>query len=143
MKLPVKIAIGVVAAFAAMQLVQCERTNPPVTGDIKTSPEVKAILKRACYDCHSNETKYPWYARVAPMAWLLHRDVVEGRKHLNFSEWASLPADKKAKKQKGSWREVSKGDMPLWFYMPMHDEAKLSDADRRALEEWANGPVSE
>jgi hypothetical protein len=143
MKLLPKIALAVLGALAAIQIVQCERTNPPVTGDIRAPAEVKAILRRSCYDCHSNETVYPWYAYVAPASWLLHRDVVGGRKHLNFSEWSSLPADRREKKQRGSGKEVAKGEMPLWFYLPLHTNAKLSDADKKILDDWANGPVSD
>ena len=73
-----------------MQLVSFERTNPPVTGEIKAPGDVKPLLERACYDCHSNQTVWPWYSRIAPGSWLMHRDVIEGRKELNFSEWASL-----------------------------------------------------
>jgi Haem-binding domain len=134
------IVLGVCASFVALQFFTCERTNPKVTGEIAVPDDVHAILKRACYDCHSNETSWPWYSRVAPVSWLLHRDVSEGRQHLNFSEWATLPADKRKKKQANVGKLVVKGKMPLWFYLPLHPDAHVSDADKAALDAWSKGP---
>ena len=138
MKRAAKIVLGIVVVFGLIQLVQCERTNPPVTGEIDAPADVKAVLHRACYDCHSNLTTWPWYAHVAPISWLLHRDVVEGRRHLNFTEWDKVPADKRARRIAGVWREVKSGDMPLWFYLPMHPAAKLTEADKALLHSWAS-----
>ena len=132
-----KILLGLVGVFLLMQVGQCERTNPPVTGEIDAPADVKAVLQRSCYDCHSNLTRWPWYAHVAPMSWLLHRDVVEGRRHLNFTEWDKVPAEKRPKRIAGCGKEVASGDMPLWFYLPLHPAAKLSDADKALLESWA------
>ncbi len=136
MKLWMKIAIAVPVLLLGMQVVTFARTNPPVTAEIDAPPDVKAVLERSCYDCHSNKTVYPWYAHVAPMSWLLHRDVVEGRKHVNFTEWDKVPADKKNRKLWGIVKETKGGDMPPWFYLPMHSAAKLSDADKALLEKW-------
>lgn len=143
MKLGVKIALGVVGALVLLSLVPLDRTNPPVTGDIQAPAEVKAILKRSCYDCHSNETTWPWYAYVAPTNFLVKRDVSEARKHLNFSEWGTYKPERKEKKQKECGEEVASGDMPMAIYVPMHPNAKLSDADKQALDAWSKGPVSE
>ena len=142
MKLTAKILLGAAGLLVAAQLVQCQRTNPVVTADIETPADVKEVLRRACYDCHSNETRWPWYAHVAPISWLLHRDVVEGRKHLNFSEWDKVPAEKRQRRQAGVGREVKSGDMPLWFYLPLHPAAKLSDGDKALLEKWAGATTS-
>jgi hypothetical protein len=73
------------------------------------------------------------------VSWLVHRDVVQGRRHLNFSEWDKVPADKREKRKNGSWREVDSGGMPLWFYLPLHPAAKLSDADKAIIRRWATG----
>ena len=132
-----KIVLGMVVVLLLMQLGQCERTNPPVTGEIDAPADVKAVLERSCYDCHSNRTVWPWYSRVAPMSWLVHRDVMEGRRHVNFSEWDKVPADKRARRIAACGREVKSGDMPLWFYLPLHPSAKLSDADKALIEKWA------
>ena len=103
--------------------------NPPVTGEPDwDSPETRALVKRVCFDCHSNETHWPWYANVAPVSWLLQRDVEEAREHLNFSEW-----DKPQRHADEAAHEVEEGEMPLWFYLPLHPEAKLSDDEKAAL----------
>ncbi|MCU1278782.1 MAG: heme-binding protein [bacterium] len=139
MKRSFKILLALAVLIALLQLGQCHRTNPPVTGDIGAPAEVAAVLRRSCYDCHSNETRWPWYAHVAPMSWLLHRDVDEGRRHLNFSEWDKVPVDKRDKRKNAFGREVKSGDMPPWFYLPLHPAAKLSDADKALVEKWAAG----
>lgn len=133
------VLVAGVGLLVAIQLVRFERTNPPVTGEIDAPADVKAVLRRACYDCHSNETVWPWYSQVAPPSWLLHRDVVVGRKHLNFSEWASLPADKQAKKLREIKKEVASGDMPMPIYLPLHPSAKLTPADAKLVTDWAEG----
>jgi hypothetical protein len=91
-----------------------------------------AILRRACFDCHSNETVWPWYAYVAPVSWLVASDVEEGREELNFSQWDAYNADRQAHKIKECGEEVAEGEMPLWFYVPAHPEARLSQADIRS-----------
>jgi hypothetical protein len=130
------IGIGFVALLA-IQFVPVDRSNPPVEEDIPTTTEVKAVLRRACYDCHSNETVWPWYAYVAPASWLVARDVHEGREHLNFSTWKSYDAQKQVKLMHESWEEVEEGDMPLWFYTPMHRDARMSKDDHVLLQNWA------
>lgn len=140
MKLGTRIALGLVAGAGLMQLVSFERTNPPVTGEVPAPAEVKPLLQRACYDCHSNQTVWPWYSRVAPASWLLHRDVVVGRKELNFSEWGQYTPERKAKKQKEMLHELEEGAMPPWFYLPLHAEAKLSADEKATLLAWLKGP---
>jgi hypothetical protein len=78
MKLGAKIGIGIALAVIAMQAVRCDHGNPPVTGEVPAPAEVKAVLRRACYDCHSNETRWPWYSQIAPVSWLVGRDVKQG-----------------------------------------------------------------
>jgi len=104
-------------------------TNPPVTQEPAwDSPATSELFHRACYDCHSNQTVWPWYSRLAPTSWLLQRDVNGGRSHLNFTEW-----DKPQKHAKDVDDEVTKGDMPPWFYLPMHPAARLSAEEKQAL----------
>jgi hypothetical protein len=130
------------AIFVAIQFVPVPRSNPPVTGEITAPPEVKEVLRRSCYDCHSNETVYPWYSRVAPGSWLLARDVREGRKELNFSAWQQMQQARQNRRRKGIWKEVASGEMPPWFYLPLHPAAKLSDADKAVLKTWSDaGPA--
>jgi hypothetical protein len=133
-----KISIGLGVAFVAMQLVRCSKDNPPVTGEIAAPAPVQAIFERSCYDCHSNETRWPWYSQVAPVSWLVNYDVVEGREHLNFSTWAELTPEKRAhKREEIGEHVVEKGDMPMPYYLPLHPEARLSDADKQAVKAWA------
>lgn len=118
------------------QFVTVDRTNPPVETPLLAPPAVQDILRRACYDCHSNETVWPWYSRVAPASWLVARDVRVGREHLNFSTWNRLDARQRADALKEAWEEVEGGDMPMAIYLPLHPEARLSDADKAAFQAW-------
>ena len=127
----------VVVVFAAIQLVPVHRRNPPVESDIPTSPEVKAILRRACYDCHSNETVWPWYSRIAPISWILAKDVHAGREELNFSTWNRYSTKDQVKQLKESWKEVAEGEMPPWVYTAPHRQARLSADDRAVLRAWS------
>lgn len=124
------------------QLIPVTRTNPPVQADIPASTAVSSILRRACYDCHSNETVWPWYSRVAPVSWLVARDVNHGREHLNFSEWNRLTPAKQAEAVREIWKQVSEGEMPMTIYLPMHPEARLSDRDKAVLKSWAEAASS-
>ena len=124
------------ALLVAAQVVRVDRTNPPVEQDVAAPPEVDVVLRRACYDCHSNETVWPWYAQVAPISWLLARDVAEGRRELNFSTWSAYDAKKKTKKLKELAEEVAEGEMPPWSYVAVHRDAALSPADVERLRAW-------
>jgi hypothetical protein len=130
----------VVVVFAAIQLIPVNRSNPPVESDIPTSPEVKTVLRRACYDCHSNETVWPWYSRIAPISWMVAKDVHAGREELNFSTWNRYSTKDQVKKLKESWEEVAEGEMPPWFYTAPHRDARLSAQDRALLRHWALQP---
>lgn len=129
-------------AFVVIQFVPVDRTNPPVESEVPASPEVLAVLRRACYDCHSNETVWPWYSHVAPMSWLVAKDVREGREEMNFSTWGSMSAKRQAKKMHECWEEVEDEEMPLWFYLPLHPEARLSDADMTLIRDWSQSVAS-
>jgi mono/diheme cytochrome c family protein len=123
--------LGGVALAAAIQLVPYGRdhSNPPVTAEPQwDSAATRDLAKRACFDCHSNETVWPWYSNVAPVSWLVQHDVNEGREHLNFSEW-----DKPQKEADEAAEAVREGEMPLPIYLPTHPEARLTDAEKQAL----------
>src|SRR5262245_51840129 len=120
------IGFGVLAIPVLIQLWPVKRTNPPVTGELAAPPEVAAILHRSCYDCHSNETRWPWYAYVAPVSWLVTHDVEKGRSNLNFSEWSSMSPKRRSRAPEKMIDNIEKGDMPLPIYLRMHDDAKLS-----------------
>lgn len=108
-----------------IQFIPVDRTNPPVVREPNwDSPKTRAYAVRACFDCHSNETKWPAYSYIAPISWLVADDVKEGRKDFNMSDWKPGKGDEAAK-------EVRKGDMPMWQYTLMHSEAKLTDAEKQ------------
>jgi hypothetical protein len=118
-------------AFVAIQLVPYGRdhANPPVSAEPPwTSPEVRSLAARACFDCHSNETKWPWYSNVAPVSWLVTYDTLEGRRKLNFSEW-----DRAQREADEAGEAIREGEMPLPIYLPAHPEARLTDAEERVL----------
>ena len=136
--------IGIIALAVVIQLVPSGRPEVSIsnTNDlILNNPlpdSVKQLLKAACYDCHSNETKYPWYAYVAPVSWLVSRDTRMGREQINFSDWESLSKMDKAKQLGDIAEEVEDGVMPMPIYILMHPEAKLTMAERELLVEWTD-----
>jgi len=124
-------AAGVLMILALIQLVPYgkDHENPPVTNEPAwDTPRTRSLFFNACRDCHSNETRWPWYASVAPVSWLIYNDVHEGRAEFNVSRWAQ--GEQEADEAAGMVRE---GEMPPWFYLPLHSEARLSDADTRDL----------
>ncbi len=137
MRLALKLALGAGVLLVVIQVIRFERTNPPVTADLQAGPEVKNVLRRACYDCHSNETVWPWYSAVAPVSWMLHYDVTAGRDAVNFSDWGTVAPEEQRKKMLETRESVAEGEMPPWYYLPMHHEARLSDADKGVIEAWA------
>lgn len=124
-------SIALVVLFVLMQFVPYGRShdNPPVRVEPQwDSPETRALAMRTCFDCHSNETVWPWYSQIAPVSWLVEHDVAEAREHLNFSEW-----DREQRHAEDAAEEFEEGEMPLWFYKPLHPEARLSGEERAAL----------
>jgi|LGOV01.1.fsa_nt_gb hypothetical protein len=97
------------------------------------------IVKTSCYDCHSNETIYPWYSYVAPVSFLIKRDTEVGRKELNFSDWENLDKKKKAKQLTNIIESIEEGEMPFPIYLITHSNAKLSDEQKANLIAWAEG----
>ena len=125
--------------FGAAQLVPVKGigVNPPERFKIDAPPEVEAVMRRACFDCHSNETRWPLYSRIAPGSWLMARDVTKGRQHLNFSKWGDVDEDERLMDMENAVEQVESGAMPKWFYVyPMHLAARLSDADKALLKGW-------
>ena len=126
-----------ILAVIGIQFVPVNRMNPPVTGEIEAPEKVMAILYRSCYDCHSNKTVWPWYSYVAPASWLVADDVHEGRKHMNFSEWNTYNTKRRNHKIKECGELVEEGEMPLWFYLPLHPEAELLPEDIETIVAWS------
>ncbi len=123
--------IGIVV-FLLIQLVPYGRdhTNPPVVSEPNwDSQQTRDLAKRACFDCHSNETIWPWYSNIAPISWLVYRDVAEGRQQFNFSEWQTSYL-----KDAGEFTEIiNEGEMPPFQYVLMHPDAKLTSAEKTQL----------
>jgi len=129
--------IAVVVLFVVIQFIPVPHTNPPVKSEIVTPPDVKAVLKKGCYDCHSNQTVWPWYVHVAPVSWLLWHDVHDARDQMNFSEWSLYEPAEQRKTIRKTWKEVSAGAMPPWFYRMMHPPSRLSNTDKAVLKRWS------
>jgi hypothetical protein len=124
--------LGLFVVFGLMQLVPYRVSNPPVTGEPHwDSPQTRALVVAACYDCHSNQTKTPWYGKVAPISWWLTNHVDKGRAALNFSEW-NRPQGRRALR---AAETVQRGSMPPSYYtwFGLHSNAKLTSAQRAAL----------
>ena len=138
----VLISAGVM--LLGMQLFRPDMTNPPVDAKLAADrflvidPEVGALLRTACYDCHSNETRWPWYAQVAPASWLLARDVKEGRNHLNFSTWGRYAEGRRLLALEDIAEEVAEERMPFPPYLLLHPEAKLDSGARGKIVDWAH-----
>jgi hypothetical protein len=133
---------GLAGLLLLAQAFRIDRTNPPVESDVPASPGVKALLRRACYDCHSNETVWPWYSRLAPASWLLANDLRKGRAELNFSTWGAYGAAKKMKQLKETAEEVAEGQMPPWYYRLIHRNTRLTPAEIAAVREWVTEPAA-
>jgi len=128
------LAVGLVG----IQFIPVVRSNPPILAEIKAPEEVLTIFRRACYDCHSNETIWPWYSYVAPVSWLVESDVKVGRSNVNFSEWNEYSQKLQNLKRYKIGKEVVEGEMPLWFYILLHSKAQLSPADIELIVSWSD-----
>lgn len=122
-------AIGLIGIFILIQLIPISRDNPDSTREIQwNSTETRALAQRACFDCHSNETVWPWYSYVAPASWFIAHHVDDGRRRLNFSQW-----DQPNESEQETVKTITSGEMPLWDYLLMHPKAKLTEAETQAL----------
>ncbi len=138
-----KALIGLVVILVVIQFIRPEKNNnatasaDDVTALYTVPDSVQQILKKACYDCHSNTTQYPWYSNIQPVAWWLKDHIDEGKDELNFSEFGKRPLAKQAKKLKKLAKEVEEGEMPLDSYTWMHKEAVLTESEKNTLINWA------
>lgn len=129
-------------ALLAIQLIRPNQEAPVSTPEndlfvAENAPsEVEQLVKNACYDCHSNQTTWPWYAQIAPASWIIANHVNEGREHLNFSEWATFSAKKRDHKLEEIPEEITKGEMPMAGYVALHEEAKLTEEQKMAVINW-------
>jgi Haem-binding domain len=130
-------ALAVVVFLIVAQAFRIDKSNPPIESEVSAPPQIKEVMRRSCYGCHSNEVVWPWYADVAPASWLVAYDVHEGRAELNFSTWGTYSLAKRQKKLKEIAETITGGEMPPWYYVyPMHRDARLSAADLEAFMGW-------
>lgn len=141
--------LALVAILIIIQFIHPSRNNNAAMSgnDISTvtqvPDEVNTLLHRACYDCHSNSTNYPWYSHVQPIDWWLNDHIVDGKRHLNFSEFATYKPMRKFKKMSEIAEEVEKGDMPLQAYTLIHKEAKFTDNEKQQVIAWATNAAKD
>lgn len=137
-----KIIIALGSVLVIIQFFRIDKVNPSYEMEndfimVTDPPElVKNILKNSCYDCHSFETKYPWYTNVAPVSWWIKYHINEGRDELNFSEWATFELKRKNHKLEEIIEMVEEGEMPMNSYTWVHSEARLTDEQQDALINW-------
>jgi hypothetical protein len=137
----VGVVLGAIVLFGLMQLIPYghDHTNPPIQAEPQwNSAETRALAVRACFDCHSNQTEWPWYTNVAPFSWLVQRDVNEGRRTLNFSEW-----NRPQRETRNAGREIQRGSMPQWYYVLVHPTANLSPHEKQALIDGLNSSIAQ
>jgi hypothetical protein len=142
MKIVWILLIVLILAFITLQFIPNHMPTNAEAGkdDLVTSgispSAISSILRTSCYDCHSSQTSYPWYSKVAPASWLLAKDIREGREELNFSEWGSYSKRRQIRNLEKIKEEVTSGDMPLKNYLLIHRNAKLSQEQKTALVNW-------
>ena len=137
--------IGVGAFLVGGQLVRPHRDNPPidpaqrVDAHVQVPADVAALMDRACADCHSHSTEWPWYSHVAPVSWMVAHHVNHGREYVNFDAWGAYTPYEAQDVLDEIAEVVEKGEMPLPLYVPLHPYARLTDAERARLVQWAVG----
>ena len=137
-----KIVIGIVFFVLVIQFFRIDKINPPMKPEMDfikithTPITVGTILKTSCYDCHSNESAYPWYTNVAPFSWWIKHHINEGREKLNFSEWGSYTSKKTDHKLEECIEQIQEGEMPMSSYLLVHKEATLNKEQKQLLMDW-------
>jgi hypothetical protein len=134
--------IGLIAIFIILQFIPLTipENKDEISNDIilveKAPDNIKVILNKACYDCHSNQVNYPWYSKIAPISWMIIHHINEGREKVNFSEWNQLSKRKKIKFLNEIAEVVEKKEMPLSSYTLIHRDAILTDTEISAISDW-------
>ena len=138
-----KILLVLLVLLIAIQLIQpahnenVQQLPTDIVATYKVPDSVFSVLKVACYDCHSNNTRYPWYSNIQPMAWMMASHISNGKNELNFSEFGGYSIRRQTSKFKSITDQVRDGVMPLWSYQLMHKDANLSDAEKKSIINWA------
>ena len=129
----VALVIGIAIQFVPVKGID---DNPPERYQLEAPAEVKAILRESCMDCHSHETRWPWYSRLAPGSWLMARDVRHARAHFNLSEWGALEESYRQVDKENAWDQIEAGTMPPRRYLLLHLGARLTDQEKQTLRRW-------
>lgn len=140
-KLFTRAALAFLVLLLGAQLVPVERTNPPSKLEILAPADVRALLERSCFDCHSNFTRWPWYSYVAPASWFVIGHVRDARKDLNLTEWPLMDVEAQQFYLGEMKEQIKGGTMPLDSYLLLHWDARLSDAEREMLVGWIDEEV--
>ena len=142
------ISLAVAAAIGLMNLPRIDRTNPPedraetIEQQTHMPPNIAAVFQRACRDCHSERTDWPWYSAVAPFHWLMTADVYAARNRMNLSAWGRYTPEERTERLIGICEMVAGNKMPLWYYKPAHyPSAWLSESDKKSVCDWAKAEV--
>lgn len=130
-------ALALGAALVAAQFVPVDRSNPPAGTGVAAPPEVAALLERACFDCHSHRTEWPWYGYVAPLSWVVAHHVDEGRGDLNFDAWPVFDLELRELYLRDIEQQLLKGEMPPGYYKLTHPGARLDDDEVATLLAWS------
>lgn len=144
-----KIVLTLLVVFIAIQFIQpaknkkAGRMQYDLLNHLHVPGEVSTLLKNSCYDCHSNNSRYPWYASVQPMGWFLAKHIKEGKEALNFNEFGSFSKRRQLSKIKAIHNSIRDGSMPLASYSLLHPAAKLTGAHKTLLMEWATKTANE
>lgn len=133
------IFVVVFLVLLGIQFIPIKKTNPIITQNIQAPAEVKSILRTSCYNCHSNETNWPWYSNFAPVSWMIINDVEDARNKLNFSTWNKISFEKQEEIKKDMWDEIRQEDMPPTLYTYVHPESKLDLLQKNIIKKWITG----
>lgn len=137
-----KVIIYLILAFVLIQFIGIDKTVPMMEGHLdfieieEPSKAVSVLIKTTCYDCHSYETKYPWYSNLAPISWILSNHVKEGREYLNFSTWGNYTKEVKKDLLYKSYKQIGARQMPLANYLLLHNEAKIENDQLESFYHW-------
>jgi hypothetical protein len=141
-KISLRILAALLIIFIAIQFIRPDRNisgqvfQTDISNTYSIPANVYTLLKNACYDCHSNNTNYPWYSNIQPIGWFLANDIKNGKAKINFSEFGSLSSRRQISKLKGIENQIKDGSMPLPSYQLLHKEAQLTDGQKKLLIDW-------
>ena len=144
MKVFKKILLGLFIVFIVIQFIRPAHNtsgqvlSTDITKTINVPDKILDVFKNSCYDCHSNDTRYPWYVNIEPMGWVMANHIKNGKANLNFSEFGSYSKRKQANKLRAIAKSINDGSMPISSYTIMHTDAKLSEENKKNITDWVS-----